>query len=222
MQEFVEIISKSKLLANINQSDIEEIVYSFRQNVKNYPKNTIIFQEGDRVEYLYFVVSGKLQIVKYSYSGQKSILMNLTKGDFFAEAVAFSKGKRSPVTVETLSECQVIGISSDVLLDTPENFKWSKQILINLLEISFEKSFALNKKIEILSQRTIRDKFLTFLDLECKMKKSNTVTIPFTKQALANFLEVDRTALFRVLKQLEDEGIIEVEDKKVTLNQNML
>ncbi len=222
MQEFIEILSKSKLLANINQADIEEIVYSFRKNVKTFPKNTIIFQEGDKVEYLYFVVSGKLQIVKYSYTGQKSILMNLTKGDFFAEAVAFSKGKVSPVTVETLSECQVIGISSDVLLETQGNTKWSRQLLINLLEISFEKSFALNKKIDILSQRTIRDKFLTFLDLECKMKKSNTVVLPFTKQALANFLEVDRTALFRVLKQLEDEGIIEIEDKKVTLNQNML
>ncbi len=221
MQEVIEILSKSKLLANINQADIEEIVFSFRQNVKTFPKNTILFQEGDKVEYLYFVVSGKLQIVKYSYTGQKSILMNLTKGDFFAEAVAFSKGKVSPVTVETLSECQVIGISSDVL-ETQENFKWSRQLLINLLEISFEKSFALNKKIDILSQRTIRDKFLTFLDLECKAKKSNTVILPFTKQALANFLEVDRTALFRVLKQLEDEGIIEIEDKKVTLNQNML
>ncbi len=221
MQEVIETLSKSKLLANINQADIEEIVYSFRKNVKSFPKNTIIFQEGDKVEYLYFVVSGKLQIVKYSYAGQKSILMNLSKGDFFAEAVAFSKGKVSPVTVETLSECQVIGISSDVL-ETQENFKWSRQLLINLLEISFEKSFALNKKIDILSQRTIRDKFLTFLDLECKMKKSNTVTLPFTKQALANFLEVDRTALFRVLKQLEEEGIIVIEDKKVTLNQNML
>ncbi len=222
MQELVEILSKSKLLANINQSDIEEIILSFKQNVKTFPKNTILFSEGDRVEYLYFVVSGKLQIVKYSYSGQKSILMNLSKGDFFAEAVAFSKGKVSPVTVESLSECQVLGISSDVLLETQENYKWSKQLLVNLLEISFEKSFALNKKIDILSQRTIRDKYLTFLDLECKMKKSNTVTIPFTKQALANFLEVDRTALFRVLKQLEEEGVIEIEDKKVTLNQDML
>ncbi len=222
MQEFVDIISKSKLFANINQSDIEDIINNFKQNVKTYPKNTILFSEGDRVEYLYFVISGKLQIVKYSYAGQKSILMNLSKGDFFAEAVAFSKGKLSPVTVETLSECQVIGISSEVLLETQENYNWSRQLLINLLEISFEKSFALNKKIDILSQRTIRDKFLTFLDLECKMKKSNTVMLPFTKQAISNFLEVDRTALFRVLKQLEEEGIIEIEDKKVTLNQDML
>ncbi len=186
------------------------------ENRKKYSKNEILFQEGDNVEELMFVVSGKLEIVKYNYSGQKSILLNLKKGDFFAEAVAFSKGKVSPVTVEAVTECEIISIAASKLINNNISKEFSIQLLSNLLELSFDKSFALNKKIDVLAQRTIRDKFLTFLDLECKYKKTNKVKLPFTKQALASYLEVDRTALFRVMKQLQDEGVILIEDKEIT------
>ncbi len=216
MQELVDILSKTKLFYNIKEIDIEMFLMFMNQNRKKYPKNTILFQEGDNVEELMFVVSGKLEIVKYNYSGQKSILLNLKKGDFFAEAVAFSKGKVSPVTVEATTDCEIISISASKLINNNIGKEFSIQLLSNLLELSFDKSFALNKKIDILSQRTIRDKFLTFLDLECKYRKTNKVKLPFTKQALASYLEVDRTALFRVMKQLQDEGIIEIKDKEIT------
>ncbi len=216
MQEFISILSNSKLFYNIKEKDIEMFLMFMSENRKKYSKNTILFHEGDNVEELMFVVSGKLEIVKYNYSGQKSILLNLKKGDFFAEAVAFSKGKVSPVTVEVVSDCEIISISASKLINNNISPEFSIQLMSNLLEISFDKSFALNKKIEILSQRTIRDKFLTFLDLECKYKKTNKIKLPFTKQALASYLEVDRTALFRVMKQLQDEGVIEINDKEIT------
>ncbi len=216
MQELVNILSNTKLFYNIKEKDIEMFLMFMNQNKKKYSKNEILFQEGDNVEELMFVVSGKLEIVKYNYSGQKSILLNLKKGDFFAEAVAFSKGKVSPVTVEAVTECEIISISASKLINNNISKEFSIQLLSNLLELSFDKSFALNKKIDVLAQRTIRDKFLTFLDLECKYKKTNKVKLPFTKQALASYLEVDRTALFRVMKQLQDEGVILIEDKVIT------
>ncbi len=216
MQELVNILSNTKLFYNIKEKEIEMFLMFMNQNRKKYSKNEILFQEGDNVEELMFVVSGKLEIVKYNYSGQKSILLNLKKGDFFAEAVAFSKGKVSPVTVEAITDCEIISISASKLINNNVSTEFSIQLLSNLLELSFDKSFALNKKIDILSQRTIRDKFLTFLDLECKYKKTNKIKLPFTKQALASYLEVDRTALFRVMKQLQDEGIIDIDDKEIT------
>ncbi len=218
MQELIEVLSKSLLFKNLDQSSIERILDELSGNKKVLKKNSILFSEGDRVESLCFVLSGKLQLVKYSYMGQKSIVVTLKKGDFFAEALAFSKTKISPVTVEAITDCEIFFISVEDLLQNEVIDEWRKRLLLNLLEMSFEKSFALNKKIDILSQRTIRDKLLTYLDFERKAYKSNTIKLQHTKQALANYLEVDRTALFRVMKQLEDEGIITLDNKTITLN----
>lgn len=217
MTEMVELLGKTKLFKNISEKYIMDFLDLEMKNIKKYHKNEILFSEGDTVDKLHFLVSGELQIVKYSYMGQKSILLNLKKGDFFAEAIAFSKGKKSPVTVETVSECEVLRIDINDLINNDKVDNWNKQFILNMLELSFEKSFALNKKIEILSQRTIKDKFLTFLDLECKMQHSNSIKLPFNRQTLANYLEVDRTALFRVMKQLEENGQILVNGKKITM-----
>lgn len=217
MEELVKLLSKTNLFLNISEEYIKEFVSLEMKNIKKYRKNEILFSEGDRVEKLHFLVNGEMQIVKYSYMGQKSVLLKLNTGDFFAEAIAFSKGKISPVTVETTVECEVLLIDIDELINSDKKGNWNTQFVLNMLELSFEKSFALNKKIEILSQRTIRDKFLTFLDLECKVQHSETIKLPFNRQTLANYLEVDRTALFRVMKQLEEEGYIKINGKKITM-----
>lgn len=218
MQDLVEILSVSKLFKGVEKSDINLFVEELNNCKKIYPKKSILFSEGDIVENLFFLISGELEIVKYSYSGQKSIVANLKSGDYFAEAIAFSKSKTSPVTVEALSKCEVFFISKDELFKNSIEDEWRKRVLLNLLEISFEKSFTLNKKIEVLSQRTIKDKLLTYLEFERRIAKSNIIKLKHTKQALANYLEVDRTALFRVMKQLEEDGLITVNNKTIVLN----
>ncbi len=222
MKQLVQNLSKSILFNNIEENEIAEFIESIAEYSKKYPKNTTLFSQGDKVNKLYLVISGKLQIVKYSYTGQKSVIMELKNGDYFAEAIAFSKSKISPVTVEVVSDCEVIGFKPDEILKSDKNSILSKQLLINLLEISFDKSLALNKKIEIISQRTIKDKVLVYLHYECSMKKTNVIKLPFTKQMLANYLEVDRTALFRVMKQLQNEGYIQMKDKEIIVNQDMI
>ena len=58
-----------------------------------------------------------------------------------------------------------------------------------------------------MSQRTTRDKILSYLSMESQKNKSSKFDIPFNRQQLADFLSVDRSALSKEMCKMRDEGI---------------
>ena len=73
-------------------------------------------------------------------------------------------------------------------------------------------------RIEILTNKTIRNKLLTYFKIKSKQVKSKIIYLPYNYSDLADYLAVDRSSMHRELKNLKDEGIIDVKNKKITLN----
>lgn len=80
-----------------------------------------------------------------------------------------------------------------------------------------KKNLKLNEKIEIVSKRTTREKIMAFLMSQAKLNNSDNFTIPYDRQALADFLEVDRSAMSAEISKLRSEGIIESDRSKFRL-----
>lgn len=74
-----------------------------------------------------------------------------------------------------------------------------------------------NERIEILANKTIRNKLLAYFKITSKKSKSKIIYLPFNFSELADYLVVDRCAMSRELKNLKDDGLIEVEGKKIKL-----
>ena len=74
-----------------------------------------------------------------------------------------------------------------------------------------------NERIEILSKKSIRNKILTFFDLEYKKRGSKYIYLPYNFKDLAEYLAIDRAAMSRELGYLRDEGFIETKSKRITL-----
>ena len=72
-----------------------------------------------------------------------------------------------------------------------------------------KKSVSFQEKIEITSKRTTREKLLTYLDLEAKRAGSRSFEIPFDRQELSDYLEVNRSGLSAEISKLRDEGVLE-------------
>ena len=81
-------------------------------------------------------------------------------------------------------------------------------MISNILKIVATKNIFLNQKTEILSRRSTREKLMAFLMQQAKRHNSNHFTIPYDRQALADFLAVDRSGLSAEISKLRDEGII--------------
>ena len=75
----------------------------------------------------------------------------------------------------------------------------------------------MNRKLQITSRRTTREKLLTYLEMQARQAGSATFDIPFDRQALADFLEVDRSGLSSEIGKLRREGVLKSERNRFTL-----
>jgi len=74
-----------------------------------------------------------------------------------------------------------------------------------------------DKRIEILTKKTIRNKLLEYFNITSKKNGSRNIYIPFNYTDLADYLAIDRCAMSRELKYLKEEGLIETKGKRITL-----
>jgi len=75
----------------------------------------------------------------------------------------------------------------------------------------------LNEKIRILEKKTIRERLLEYFELQYKYTMQRTITLPFNLKDLADYLAINRSAMFRELRNLKDERIISVNGRRITL-----
>ena len=83
-----------------------------------------------------------------------------------------------------------------------------KILINNLFQILSKENIELIQKIENVSQKSIREKLLTYLSNEAQKKHSNSFEIQFNRQDLADYLNVDRSAMSFELSKLQKEGLI--------------
>ena len=74
-----------------------------------------------------------------------------------------------------------------------------------------------NNRIEILTNKTIRNKLLAYFKIVSKRNNSKIIYLPYNYTDLADYLAIDRSAMYRELKNLKEEGLIEIKDKKIRL-----
>lgn len=210
MKKNFEYMKKCSLFDKIDNEELNIILNSRYANVRNFSKNQVIIAEGDSTNHIGIVLSGAVQIVRNDYYGNRSIIAHIEPTQIFAEVFAFSEIRAMPVSVISTAESRIMLIDFKNLLNefSYGNTFYAK-LTNNLLRLITEKNLKLNEKIEIISKRTTREKLMTFLLSQAKLNQSDTFTIPYDRQALADFLEVDRSAMSAEISKLRAEGIIE-------------
>ena len=91
------------------------------------------------------------------------------------------------------------------------------QLIENLLSLTSQKASELSEHLDILSQRTIRDKLMAYFIIQCSKNKSHSFNLPFTFSLLADYISADRSAMMREIKKMKDDGIIKTDNKKIII-----
>ena len=146
------------------------------------------------------------------YYGNKSILAAAVPGDIFAEEFACSGAEVLPLSAIAIEESEVMFIECDKILHTcSNNCGFHQKLIYNLMRGLAEKSIGFHKRMEIISKRTTRDKLLAYLSHEARSAGGGYFDIPFDRQELADYLEVDRSGLSQEISKLKREGIIDAD-----------
>lgn len=215
MKEYIDIIIKTRLFDNIDKNEIENILNNFKSQKKYFDKGNIIIDIGDKVEALCIILEGKVEVSKEYEDARKNIVNILEEGEIFAEAIALSSNKISPIQALSLGKTKILKINAK---DIFENNSDKKNIFIeNLLKIISDKNKFLSMKNDILSQKSLRSKIILYLEYMSNMQKSEKIIIPYSRDKLAEFISSDRSALSRELNRLAKEKMIELDKSKIKI-----
>lgn len=210
MEAYMTLLKKTCLFSGINDEDISTMLNCLSARIASYQKEEFILHTGDLVDQVGMVLSGSVLIIKEDFWGNRSILSEISPGSLFAETYACIGTTPLEVSTVASSDCQVLFLDFQKLLTTCSSAcHFHTRLIHNLLSTLAQKNRILTKKLEHMSQKTTRDKLLSYLSAESLKAKSPSFTIPFNRQQLADYLSVDRSAMSSELGKLRKEGILD-------------
>jgi CRP-like cAMP-binding protein len=155
------------------------------------------------------VLSGSVRIEHSDYFGNNSILAFVNAGDVFAKAYACIPDEPLMIDVVANEDCEILFINVPKLFE-PCNLCHSRNRLIqNLVLIGARKNLQLSKRSIHTTPKTIRGRLMSYLSEQIATQESNNITIPFDRQQLADYLNLDRSALSKELQKMKRDGLIE-------------
>ena len=205
----------NELFDNIKEGNRIKLLQFLEANTLFFKKNSkdlaLIFGENR----ICIVKSGHIQVIKNDYNGNTTIIEDLQENSIFGTITQGYYNTEYSLTCK--EDSYVIVFDFESILQYDELKTFYNQFLKNLIKILSNKIIENNNRIEILTNKTIRDKILTYLQLLAKKNKSSTITIPFSYSIMADYLAINRSAMARELKNLKDEGLIETKGRRIKL-----
>ena len=198
---FLNDISKLIFFNLVSFEELQELNNLGAFTEKDFSKGNIIFHTGDVVSKMGIVMHGTVFIESNDIWGNRSILSVVEKGQAFAESYGYTK---SPMLVDAVAaeNSTIVFFNLNILLEDIYQTK-------NLLLIATNKNIILSNRSFCTAPKTIRERLSIYFSQQAMINKSSDFTIPFNRQQLADFLNLDRSALSKELCKMRNDGLIE-------------
>lgn len=204
MEKYIDKLQESSLFNEIDKDEILRLLNEGGKITK-YPSKDFVIFEGDICNKLLILCDGKLKGTMTNSEGKQIIIEEFEGIEILAPAFLFATKNRIPVTIETLSECEIISI--------PKNkfslmMNQNETLMSNFLNDLSNKCVLLTEKVRDFALKNLKERLIYYL--------KNHQDHPNQKE-LANRFAVARPSLNRVLRELKDENIIEVINGKIQI-----
>lgn len=204
-------IAKTNLFSHLTEREIEDILTSIQVSESTFPKGAILAMQDEPCNRLIFLLKGSVKAEMTDPSGKIVKVEDIEAPNPLALLFLFGKESRFPVQVTARENVTALIIPKGSVL---KMLRMNEQLLQNYLDISAFYASALSKKLHLMSFRTIRQKIIIYL-LNLPEREENHVELDRTQHALAEYFGVSRPALARELRNMQDDGLIEIDKKKV-------
>lgn len=204
----LEGLSKSPLFAGLEPRETFELLSHLAARRTEYGAGAFPVEEGERLRSFGILLSGRARAVKWDRSGRLVILSMLEAGSEIGVILAASPELGSPVAVRAEEPVSVLWISPARLLERGGGGPAEDRLLRRYIRAVAEKGLMLHERIDCLLRPTIREKVWTYLCRLSQEQGSATVTAPLDRAGMAEYLNVDRSALSRELLRMRRDGRI--------------
>lgn len=218
MEKYFNQIKNSPLFFGMSEEELRGILECFHARLKSFESGEMIIRQSDVITNLYLVLEGEVNIEKDTYWGRRIIISKLGVNDNIAMSFVACKAVESTIDAVAAEDTKLLVLNYEKCTSMCQNACERHKVLINnMFEILAKENLDLLQKIENVSQKSIRDKLLTYLSNEARKNKNNSFEIPFNRQDLADYLNIDRSAMSFELSKLQKEGLIKYEKNQFLL-----
>lgn len=200
------------LFSGLEQADFDELMQDV--TVAKLEKGEILFHRGDKAEYFYFVDAGQLELNIIAPTGQRKVLEVVGPDRTFAEAVAFMREHKYPVTCEALTNSVICRIPNKDYIDL---LYGNADACMRLLSDLSRHLHARVQEIERLTVQNARDRLISYL-LEHVVEANDdeaTIRVELPRHVIASRLSITPETLSRLLRNLVDDRILTIEDRVI-------
>lgn len=220
MEKYLTKIKKSPLFLGVTEEELSRMLTCFGATVKKYESGDMIIRQGDIVSKIYMILEGNVYIEKDSYWGRRIIVQKLSDLNNIALGLVASRNIESTISAVCSKNATILVLNFNKCSTMCTNACNHHIALIqNMFKILSKENIELLEKIENISQKSIRDKLLTFLSNESLKNKSLSFEINFNRQELADYLNIDRSAMSFEMSKLKNEGVIDFEKNRFVLHE---
>ena len=209
-----QILRKSSIFSSLSDDELGELAdLSIKHS---FMPNEFIFWDGDDPVWFYIVAEGKVKVLKHSSLGKEFIIAFFGPGEMFGEVAVF-ENKLYPASAQAVTETKVVGIKREDFLSFLANHPQVALRIINVLGGRLRD--AQGRLRDLAGERVEQRLASVLLMLSAKLG----LTLPFTRQEIADMVGTTIETAIRVMSHLKDRGIIRsVRGKVIILNEEKL
>lgn len=214
----INFLSKNVLFKNIPKDRIRTIINSNACSIKTFNTKENIYKIGEKISSTCIILNGSVDILQVSITGDEIIVDRLTQGDIFGNSFSSISAINNLNFIRSAEYSTILFINIYKLLRECNFLCEYRPCLFENIIYSLAKSnITLNTKIQIMSQKTLRNKLITYFELLSMEKGSKEITIPFNREQLACYLGSERSSICRELTKLKNDNLIDINGNNVVL-----
>lgn len=210
-------LTKCSLFRDLSENEIEKEILP-RGTIRRFSKGCFLILPQEKLDYFGVILKGRIQVMHVFLDGSVSIIDVLEQQEEFGADLLCTKSRISPYHAVAAEDVELISFPAHMVLkpgDISESVRLSirDQLLTLLAQSNMKKEY----RLAILSRKGLRDRILTYLTMQANKRHTNSFEIPFSREELASFLCVNRSALSHELSAMQAEGIISFRKNRFTL-----
>ena len=200
---------KIALFSGISAENLMDLLGCLDAHIASYARGETVWLEGDKLRRFGVVLEGQVNVYRDDILGNRTLMTAVTPPELFGETIVCAGLPASPVTVEADADTRILFLSFErAIRPCSSSCTFHNTLIRNMLGILAYKNLTLSEKIDHISKKTTRQKLASYLIGEATRQHSRVFTVPLDRQALADYLGVNRSALSRELSGICTEGAL--------------
>jgi CRP-like cAMP-binding protein len=197
------------MLANSDSGILDRCIEEKQIFIRKYAKGATVHRQRERCTTVDVVLSGSLVAYSHSENGSAIMLFELKENGIVGANLIFGDDDTYPLNIYAAAACTLLHMSKTAVVELLRGHDF----VMHYVKSLSMNAQGMNRKIAMLTQKTLRENILDYLRHQAIIQGSSYIRLPITKKELADYMGVQRPSLFRELKKMKDDGLIDISNR---------